>query len=71
MAEIPIDLEPGDSIIVLKADGSMQYWHQAFPELIADLSITVESTESTCDCEHDQCPAHEMPGWNRHLLDRQ
>lgn len=61
-----IDLEPGDRIIVFKADGTMLLWAQDHPEL--ERMMHVEQVTSTCDCEHDVCPADEMPGWNQHLL---
>lgn len=69
MTQLPIDLEDGDAIIVLKADGTLQFWHQSFPDLVADLTISVDRQTRTCDCEEDICPAWEMPGWNKLLLD--
>lgn len=58
-------LNPGDKVIVVRADGLVQYWEQDTPEVLEYLEA-VESL-STCDCPHDHCPADEMPMW-RDLL---
>ncbi len=60
-------LQPGDVVIVVRADGRIQYWEQDTPEVLAYLD-SVEAL-STCECEHDRCPVDEMPGWRQQLAE--
>ena len=58
-------LQPGDVVIVVRADGLVQFWEQDTPEVLEYLDNVQEL--STCQCAHDHCPAEEMPGWRAQL----
>ena len=62
-----MNLQDGDVVIVVRADGRVQYWEQDTPEVLAYLERVEEL--STCDCAHDQCPAEEMPEWREALAE--
>ena len=53
-----IILHPGDVVIVVRADGLIQYWEQDTPEVLASLERVEEL--STCRCLGDRCPTDEM-----------
>lgn len=60
-----MDLQPGDVVIVVKANGQVCYWAQDTPEVLAYLDAVKEL--STCDCDADFCPSYEMPEWREAL----
>ena len=62
-------LQPGDVVIIVKANGQVCYWEQDTPEVLAYLENVQQL--STCQCEHDHCPAEEMPGWREQLASGQ
>ena len=64
-----MNLQPGDVVIVVKANGLVQYWEQDTPEVRAYLDSVQEL--STCQCAEDHCPAEEMPGWRQALVNGQ
>ena len=60
-------LQPGDVVIVVRANGRVQYWEQDTPEVREYLERVQEL--STCQCAHDHCSIEEMPGWREQLAE--
>jgi hypothetical protein len=60
-------LQPGDKVIVLHPGGQISYWQQDTPDILEYLEQV--QALSTCDCNEDICPAHEMDSWRLQLYE--
>ena len=62
-----MQLNEGDVVIVVRANGQVCFWAQDTPEVLEFLD-NVQAL-STCACTDDHCPADEMPMWRKQLVD--